>query len=176
VTLACPVSGASGASLAGPGRVADQPGGLSRGRGQPAGPAEPRSEKPPGSTGSLPRRARTRPGPTWPAGSLTTLAVYLGNLGRPEDALTAIREAAGIYRELAAKWPDAYSRSWNSRSELAPGSRRAETSATIQQTLSSDNGPLSGLPPTLGRSNALDDKDVQNRLRGCARHPRAMAW
>jgi hypothetical protein len=22
----------------------------------------------------------------------------------------------------------------------------------------SDNGPLSGLPPTLGRSNALDDK------------------
>jgi len=25
----------------------------------------------------------------------------------------------------------------------------------------SDNGPLSGLPPKLGRSNALDDKDVK---------------
>ncbi len=39
----------------------------------------------------------------------------------------------------------------------------------------SDNGPLSGLPPTLGRSNALDDKELQNRLIR-ARHPRAMGW
>ena len=41
----------------------------------------------------------------WPgrAGSLSNLAVYLGNLGRPEYALTAIPEATGIYRELASK-------------------------------------------------------------------------
>ena len=55
-------------------------------------------------------RAEARPDAFRPglARSLTNLAVYLGNLGRPQHALTAIREATGIYRELAAKWPDAY--------------------------------------------------------------------
>ena len=40
--------------------------------------------------------------------SLTNLAVRLGELGRREDALAAIQEAVTIYRELAARWPDAY--------------------------------------------------------------------
>jgi len=40
-------------------------------------------------------------------------------------------------------------------------------------SLGCDNGPLSGLPPTLGRSNPLDDKDVQNRLI-CVRYPCAI--
>jgi len=42
------------------------------------------------------------------AGSLNNLAVRLGDLGRREDALTAIEEAVTIRRELAAKWPDAH--------------------------------------------------------------------
>jgi hypothetical protein len=32
----------------------------------------------------------------------------LADLGRREDALAAIEEAAQVYRELAARWPDAY--------------------------------------------------------------------
>ena len=42
-----------------------------------------------GSTGSWPRPARTRSGPTWPM-SLNNLSVRLADLGRREDALAAI--------------------------------------------------------------------------------------
>lgn len=41
------------------------------------------------------------------ARSLNNLSLRLAGLDRPEDALTAIREATGIYRELAVRWPDA---------------------------------------------------------------------
>ena len=40
--------------------------------------------------------------------SLTNLSVRLGDLGRREEALAASQEAAAAYRELAARWPDAY--------------------------------------------------------------------
>ena len=40
--------------------------------------------------------------------SLTNLSNWLADLGRREDALAAIAEAAGIYRELAAARPDAF--------------------------------------------------------------------
>ena len=40
--------------------------------------------------------------------SLSNLAVYLGDLGRREDALAAGEEAVAIYRELAAARPDAF--------------------------------------------------------------------
>ena len=40
--------------------------------------------------------------------SLNNLASGLGDLGRREDALAAIQEAAGVYRELAAARPDAF--------------------------------------------------------------------
>ena len=42
------------------------------------------------------------------AGSLNNLSVRLADLGRREDALAAIEEAAEIYRELAAARPDAF--------------------------------------------------------------------
>ena len=42
------------------------------------------------------------------AGSLNNLSVRLGELGRREEALAAIQEAADIRRELAARWPNAY--------------------------------------------------------------------
>ena len=53
------------------------------------------------------------------AGSLNNLSVRLGDLGRREEALAAIQEAAGIYRELAARWLDVY------RYELEPSLRIA---------------------------------------------------
>ena len=42
------------------------------------------------------------------ARSLNSLAARLADLGRREDALAAIEEAARIYRELAAARPDAF--------------------------------------------------------------------
>ena len=42
------------------------------------------------------------------AGSLNNLSNRLADLGRREDALAAIQEAAGTYRELAAGHPDAF--------------------------------------------------------------------
>ena len=42
------------------------------------------------------------------AGSLNNLSVRLAALGRREDALVAIQEAAGIYRELVTVRPDAF--------------------------------------------------------------------
>ena len=42
------------------------------------------------------------------AASLNNLAFQLADLGRPEDALAAIQEAARTYRELAAASPDAF--------------------------------------------------------------------
>ena len=42
------------------------------------------------------------------AGSLNNLSVRLADLGRREEALAAIEEAAAIYRELAAARPDAF--------------------------------------------------------------------
>ena len=87
-----------------------------------------------------------------------------------------IQEAATICRELAVRWPDAYQQELGQSLRVVARLEGAETSAMYpRRKLGSDNGPLSGLPPTLGRSNALDDKDLQNRLIR-ARHPRAMAW
>ena len=40
--------------------------------------------------------------------SLNNLSNQLADLGRREDALAAIEEATGLYRELAAKWPAVY--------------------------------------------------------------------
>ena len=40
--------------------------------------------------------------------SLNNLSNRLADLGRREEALAAIQEAAGIYRELAAARPDAF--------------------------------------------------------------------
>ncbi len=42
------------------------------------------------------------------ASSLNSLSASLADPGRREDALAAIEKAAQVYREPAARWPDAY--------------------------------------------------------------------
>ena len=56
------------------------------------------------------RPTKTHPDAIRPdlASSLNNLSASLADLGRREDALAAIEEAAQAYRELAARWPDAY--------------------------------------------------------------------
>jgi hypothetical protein len=54
--------------------------------------------------------ARARPDAFRPAlaASLHKLSIRLGKLGRHEEALAAITEAVGTYRELAAARPGAF--------------------------------------------------------------------
>jgi hypothetical protein len=40
--------------------------------------------------------------------SLNNLASTLSELGQREEALAAAREAAGLYRDLARAWPEAF--------------------------------------------------------------------
>ena len=72
--------------------------------------------------------------------SLNNLSVRLADLGRREDALAAIQEAVGIYRELAAARPDAFrpdlATSLNNLSvRLADLGRREEALAAIQEAV-----------------------------------------
>ena len=72
--------------------------------------------------------------------SLNNLSDRLAALGRREDALAAIEEAADIYRELAAARPDAFrpdlAMSLNNLSvRLADLGRREEALAAIQEAV-----------------------------------------
>ena len=72
--------------------------------------------------------------------SLNNLAVQLADLGRREDALAAIREAAGIYRELAAARPDVFRPDLamsltNLSSGLADLGRREDALAAIREAV-----------------------------------------
>ena len=72
------------------------------------------------------------------AGSLNNLSVRLADLGRREEALAAIQEAAGVYRELAAARPDAFRRDLagslnNLANRLGGLGRREEALTAIQE-------------------------------------------
>jgi tetratricopeptide (TPR) repeat protein len=74
------------------------------------------------------------------AGSLNNLSVRLGDLGRREEALAAIEEAAQVYRELAAGRPDAFrpdlAHSLNNLSlRLGDLGRREEALAAIEEAV-----------------------------------------
>ena len=74
------------------------------------------------------------------AGSLNNLSVRLADLGRREEALAAIEEAAAIYRELAAARPDAFrpdlASSLNNLSvRLGDLGRREEALAAIEEAV-----------------------------------------
>ena len=90
------------------------------------------------------------------AGSLNNLSVRLADLGRREDALAAIEEAAGIYRELAAARPDAFrpdlAMSLNNLSvRLADLGRREEALAAIEEAAEHLPGAGRGPPGRVPR-------------------------
>ena len=72
--------------------------------------------------------------------SLNNLSNGLGDLGRAEEALAAIEEAAGIYRELARARPDAFrpdlAGSLNNLSvQLGDLGRREDALAAIEEAV-----------------------------------------
>ena len=134
-----------GAGRGPPGRVPARPGRVAE---QPVGPAGAtwaggrRRWPHRGSRRHLPGAGRGPPGrvPARPGQSLNNLSVRLAGLGRREDALAAIEEAAGIYRELAAARPDAFrpdlAMSLNNLSVRLGGlGRREEALAAIQEAV-----------------------------------------
>ena len=74
------------------------------------------------------------------AASLNNLAADLTDRGRPEEALAAIEEATGVYRELAAARPDAFrpalAASLSNLAVVAGLGRREEALAAIQEAVS----------------------------------------
>ena len=91
--------------------------------------------------------ARARPDAFRPnlAAALNTLSTVLSDLGRPEDALTASREAVTIRRELAARWPDVYHQELEQSLRVAAWLKASgDLSDASPADRSSDNGPLSG--------------------------------
>lgn len=102
------------------------------------------------------------------ASLLNDLSSSLADLGRREDGLAAIEVAAQVYRELAAKWPDASYHRLEQSLRPADWLQHSESDASPVGTLRRDNGPLSGLPPRLGRWNALDDKGRPESADLCA--------
>ncbi len=66
------------------------------------------------------------------ASSLNNLSASLADLGRREDALAAIEEAAQVYRELAARWPDAYYHQLDNRCGLLTGSSTVKATHPVE--------------------------------------------
>ncbi|KDN80467.1 tetratricopeptide repeat family protein [Kitasatospora cheerisanensis KCTC 2395] len=74
------------------------------------------------------------------AGSLNNLSVRLGDAGRSEEGLAAVREAAGHYRTLVAANPDAHlpglaSALSNLAVRLGAVGRREEGLAAVQEAV-----------------------------------------
>jgi hypothetical protein len=68
------------------------------------------------------------------ASSLNNLSVSLADLGRRQDALATIEEAAQVYRGLAARWPDAYYHQPERSLRLADWLQHGESDASPRES------------------------------------------
>ena len=68
------------------------------------------------------------------ASSLNNLLASLADLGRRQDALAAIEEAARVYRGLAARWPDAYYHQPERSLRLADWLQHGESDASPRES------------------------------------------
>jgi hypothetical protein len=97
--------------------------------------------------------------------SLHNLAARLADLGRPEDALAAIKEATSIRRELAARWPDAHHQELKQSLQAAAWLKHNESDASRASPIR-DNGPLSDLPRNqLQRADRYGDAGLPRESR-----------
>ena len=114
------------------------------------------------------------------AGSLNNLSIRLGDLGRREDALAAIQEAADTYRELAAARPDAFrpdlAMSLNNLSlRLADLGRREEALAAIQEAADTYRELAAARPDAFRPDLARSLTNLSIRLGELGRREKALA-
>ena len=114
------------------------------------------------------------------AASLNTLAFGLADLGRPEDALAAIQEAAGIYRELAAARPGTFrpdlANSLNTLSlRLADLGRPEDALAAIQEAAGIYRELAAARPDAFRHGLAMSLNNLALRLAGLGRPEDALA-
>ena len=132
----------------------------------------PRSRRPPKPTGSWPRPARMRTGPTWPCRCTTYRSVSRSSAGRRRRWPRSRKPSAS-----AGSWlpggPVPATASSKSRCELLPGLSTATTSATHpRRSLSSDNGPLSRLAARFAAAHGLQRGTRAGHVTVEAQHPR----
>ena len=114
------------------------------------------------------------------AGRLSNLSVRLADLGRREDALAAIREAAGIYRELAAARPNTFrpdlARSLNNlAAELAGLGRREDALAAIREAAGICRELAAARPDVFRPDLAMSLTNLSNMLGDLGRREDALA-
>jgi hypothetical protein len=114
------------------------------------------------------------------ARSLNNLSVRLADLGRREDALAAIQEAAGIRRELATARPDAFrpdlATSLNNLSNrLADLGRREDALAAIQEAAGIRRELATARPDAFRPALATSLNNLSNRLADLGRREDALA-
>ena len=114
------------------------------------------------------------------ARSLNNLSVRLAGLGRREEALAAIEEATGLYRELARARPDAFApdlaRSLNNLSvQLADLGRREEALAAIEEAVTLRRELARARPDAFGPNLPGSLNNLSLRLAGLGRREEALA-
>jgi Tetratricopeptide repeat len=114
------------------------------------------------------------------AGSLNNLSNRLGALGRREEALAAIQEAVGVYRELAADRPDAFrpdlARSLDNLSHwLGEVGRREEALAAIQEAVAIRRELAGDRPDAFRPDLAMSLSNLAIRLSALGRREEALA-
>ena len=114
------------------------------------------------------------------AGSLNNLSLRLADLGRREEALAAIQEAAEVYRELAAARPDAFrpdlATSLNNLSNrLGDLGRREEALAAIQEAAEVYRELAAARPDAFRPALATSLNNLSLRLADLGRREEALA-
>ena len=154
---------------------------LSNAAGRP-GPAGGRAGRDRGSHRHLPGAGRGPPGrvPSRPGPVADQPVGRLGDLGRREEALAAIQEATGIYRELAAARPDAFrpglATALNNLSLRLGGLGRPEEAlAAIQEAVTIRRELAAARPDAFRPDLALSLNNLSNRLGDLGRREDALA-
>jgi hypothetical protein len=114
------------------------------------------------------------------AGALNNLSIRLAGLGRREEALAAIEEATGVYRELAAARPDAFrpdlaASLTNLSNGLGDLGRREEALAAIEEATDIRLELAAARPDAFGPDLALSLNNLSGRLGDLGRREDALA-
>ena len=114
------------------------------------------------------------------AGSLNDVSVRLGDLGRREEALAAIQEAAEVYRELALARPDAFRPDlamalYNLAVRLGDLGRREEALAAIQEAVTIRRELAAARPDAFRPALAGSLNNLSLRLADLGRREEALA-
>ncbi|WP_346619577.1 tetratricopeptide repeat protein [Blastococcus montanus] len=114
------------------------------------------------------------------AGWLNNLSIRLDHVGRREDALTAIEEASGLYRALAAARPDAFTPALatalnNLSNRLAGLGRREDALTAVEEAVALHRALAAARPDAFTPDLAMSLNSLSLWLAGLGRREDALA-